>query len=259
MKRTIRNILIAVAAVAAVVTLTVLRQNATLRGLEVVVKSSGKNALLSPAELDSIIHAAYPYLETLKIKEVNRKEVRELVGGIPCVKNAEVSVTTGGKLLVAAQLREPVIRMFYQGNEFYLSHEGTCMPLTASHYCHIVVGSSDWKEPTVMRISQINLADTTAEENPEGLRKLWTLACFLYDHPQYGGVFDQLHLTESGDLVMVQKLGNTLVVVGNEEGLEDKFANLWTMYDQGVSQVGWDAYSEISLKYKGQVVCTRKK
>lgn len=88
--------------------------------------------------------------------------------------------------------------------------------------------------------------------------KIWKLASFLHDNPKYGDVFDQVYVGEKGDLYLVPKLGTTTINIGDTTLLEQKFRNLWSFFDQGISQVGWDTYSSINLKYRGQVVCTKK-
>ncbi len=39
---------------------------------------------------------------------------------------------------------------------------------------------------------------------------------------------------------------------------ETKLQNLKLFYDQAIPIVGWEKYSVISLKYKNQIVCTKK-
>jgi cell division protein FtsQ len=44
-------------------------------------------------------------------------------------------------------------------------------------------------------------------------------------------------------------------ICGNTDNLERKLATLRRFYDNGLSRIGWDKYSYISLRYDGQVVC----
>ena len=39
---------------------------------------------------------------------------------------------------------------------------------------------------------------------------------------------------------------------------EEKLANLKLFYEQAIPKVGWEKYSMINLKYKNQIVCTKK-
>ena len=42
------------------------------------------------------------------------------------------------------------------------------------------------------------------------------------------------------------------------KNLDDKFHRLMALYQRALPQVGWEKYSQVSVKYRGQVVCTRR-
>lgn len=265
MKRPVLYIIIAVLLVGGVIALQVVRKNSTIRGLEVRIDTGGPHTLLSPKEVEKMVVASWPDLYSRNVKNIDKKELRDIIMESPYVKNADVSVSNGRKVAVVIKQRQPVVRMFCGGKEFYISHEGTYMPLTQQHYCHLLIGSSTRDLPWgSYDPHQLTLAepwpDTVATNTAvEGVRQVWTLAKYLYDNPQYGDVFDQASLNDEGDLVLVPKLGNITIVVGDTSRLDEKFKDLWAFFEQGIGQVGWDAYSLISLKYKGQVVGRRRK
>lgn len=235
-----------------------------MRGLECSVVYDGKDdganlVLLDANDVDSLVLNAYPSLLATDIKDVDRKGIQSFLQHHPYVLSANVSMTTGGKLRIEVEQRMPVVRLFYQDNEYYLSHQGTCMPLSDKHYCHVLVGSTLWEEPLLKNAWALNLSDTSMHRKPTSPMKIWVLAKFLHDNPQYGELFDQVVVADKGDLVLVPKLGSLTVVVGDTTQLDKKFSNLKSFLNQGIDKVGWDTYSSISLKYNNQVVCTRKK
>lgn len=258
MHPSLKHIIIIVLLVAIVFTFHIVRRNATMRGLECSVVSDRSYCLLSSQDVDSLILMSQPNLLKTDIKDVDKKAIVKMLESHPYVLSADAHMTTGGKLIVSVQQRTPVVRMFYQDNEFYISRQGTCMPLSTKHYCHILVGNTLSEEPLLAHPTKLNLADTSNHKQPVSPMKIWKLASFLYDNPKYGEVFDQVYVGEKGDLFLIPKLGETTINVGDTSMLQQKFRNLWSFFDQGISQVGWDTYSAISLKYKGQVVCTKK-
>lgn len=56
-------------------------------------------------------------------------------------------------------------------------------------------------------------------------------------------------------LAVIPRVANVTVDLGATENLERKLATLRRFYDKGLSRIGWDRYSLISLRYDGQVVC----
>jgi hypothetical protein len=63
----------------------------------------------------------------------------------------------------------------------------------------------------------------------------------------------------SGDLYLelVPRTGNHTVRFGTADDVEQKLDKLLTFYENGLRNIGWDAYRTISVEYKGQVVCTK--
>jgi cell division protein FtsQ len=48
-------------------------------------------------------------------------------------------------------------------------------------------------------------------------------------------------------------------VFGDAKDFEEKFEKLKTFYTEGLNKTdGWNKYSTINIKYKNQVVCTKK-
>jgi len=256
-KKNILYIVLALLLVGGVVTLHQVRRNSVLRGLEVRIETGGPFRLITSEEVETLLLDDMPGLMSQTVKEVDRDAVAATVGQNPYVKEVDVDVSNGGRMELLVFQHQPVVRMFYQDNEFYLSYEGTVMPLAPQHYCNVLVGSSDFREPVAKQLSALDLQDTLASQHPQSLMAIWTLSRYLYDHPAYGEVFDQVYLSPEGDLCLVPKLGSLQVVVGDTSRLDQKFENLWAFFDQGISQVGWDAYKVISLKYNDQVVCTK--
>jgi len=258
MKRPVRNILIAVLLIAVVITFHTVRRNSTMRGLETIIIENQRDCLLSVADVDSLILTAFPSLTNEDIKNVHCGDVQKMLLQHPYVEEASVEMTTGGKMKTEITPAVPVVRLFYQNNEFYISHSGKCLPLAANHYRHIIVGNVDANEPPLRNISALNLADTSNHKQPKSLLKIWKMASFLHDNKQYDDVFDQICIDNAGDICLVPKLGDMTVVVGDTNDLDKKFENLWAFFEQGISQTGWDTYSVINLKYRDQVVCTKR-
>ena len=84
------------------------------------------------------------------------------------------------------------------------------------------------------------------------------MATFLDNNSTYATLIDQLYIEHDGDILMVSKLGDNIIELGAPDNLDEKFSNLMTFYRKGMPRAGWNTYNRISLKYRGQVVCTKK-
>jgi len=57
---------------------------------------------------------------------------------------------------------------------------------------------------------------------------------------------------------LIPKVGNHLIIFGDTSQMSQKFENLILFYRKGLTKVGWDKYNIINLKFKNQVVCSKK-
>jgi cell division protein FtsQ len=67
-----------------------------------------------------------------------------------------------------------------------------------------------------------------------------------------------MHLEENEDIILIPRVGYQQIVFGKPVNVEDKFRKLKLFYEKGISDKGWNNYSYINLKFKNQIVCTKK-
>jgi len=53
-------------------------------------------------------------------------------------------------------------------------------------------------------------------------------------------------------------VGAHIIEFGDINAHEEKFDKLYALYSQGLKREGWNKYIRINLKYKEQVVCTKR-
>ena len=100
----------------------------------------------------------------------------------------------------------------------------------------------------------------TGHVNREYAQKyLLPLAQYLKDEELWNAQVEQIHVTARGEVELVPRVGGHVIVLGKPNHYARKFDKLRIFYEKGLSQVGWDKYSRITLEYDNQVVGTKKK
>ena len=120
------------------------------------------------------------------------------------------------------------------------------MPISRTGDCNVLVAGGNFTEP--LRLDSLN-SQTQA---------LVTLANFLDGEKKYRTLVDQIYIERDGNIMMVPKLGDHIIELGTTDDLDTKFSNLLAFYRRGMPRAGWNTYSKVSLKYRGQVVCTKE-
>ena len=135
------------------------------------------------------------------------------------------------------------------------------MPISSvKNQCVIIANGAIDKDfpgkPKDLDVGALLASDPKAESFD--IVKVYLLAKYINADAKAKALFDQIFVNQDGDLEIVPKLGNHVVIIGNTENLDEKFENLYALYDKGFSKVGWDKYSIVNLKYIDQIICTKK-
>jgi cell division protein FtsQ len=68
----------------------------------------------------------------------------------------------------------------------------------------------------------------------------------------------QIYVDENGELLLIPRVGDQKIVFGKTDNIIKKFDKLSLFYRKGIVGNGWKKYSTINLKFKNQIVCTKK-
>lgn len=248
MKRPYKILLILLGAAALavmVIVANVSRSRSQVRGLEVHIRYGRTPCLVDEQTVADTVLQALPLLLSQRVRDVDRASVTEAASRVPFLTDVTSTVSVSGKVVVRAAQRRPIARLFYGSRELYFDTDGAIMPTSPLADCSVLVAGGDFVEP--LRADSLN-SQTKA---------LVRLATYLDGEKKYRSLIDQIYVERDGDMMMVPKLGDHVVELGDVENLDTKFENLLTFYRRGMPRAGWNTYSKISLKFDGQVVCTK--
>lgn len=239
-----KNKILTIVIIAVVLILVVLanvwRSRSLVSGIRVNIDYCESDTLIDADEVSALVLRQMPALTATRVSQVNLGKVEQAASKSPYLHNCQASTSIGGSVVIYVEQRRPIMRMFVKSGEYYVDEEGVRFPISQR-------GSSD-----------VIVASGEIPEKGEGYKSLCRLATFLDAHPEVSPLFDQIYRDDNGDLFLIPKLGDHVVQVGSADNLEEKFSNLLAFYTRGMPQVGWETYKQVSIKYRGQVVCTKK-
>lgn len=177
--------------------------------------------------------------------EVNLTKVEASLKALPFVASTQAFLSLDGVLKISVSQRIPVARITNNlGETFFLDSAGYKIPHQARFAPDVLVVNGNISE---------KLADSSRAYTPV-LKDVLKLSAFIAADPLWNAQFEQCYVDKYNDLILVPRIGRHSIVIGNAEDLPLKFSNLRVFYDQGLRNMGWEKYKQISLKYRGQVV-----
>lgn len=169
---------------------------------------------------------------------IDTRSLEALLEQSPYIRGAELCYDVSGTLSVLLDQRIPLLRMMPRGKKgYYLDTEGVELPLSGNYVPHVLVVSGSV---------------------PEDRKELLEFCRYVAGHELWSKQLVQLYCDRNGAWELVPRVGAHQVLLGSLEGWKEKLGNLELLYAQGLPVHGWNSFSHINLKYKDQIICTKR-
>jgi len=155
----------------------------------------------------------------------------------PAIKNAEVFSNQEGMININLQQRKAVVRIKTDNTDYYLDEKGMKMPLSSEYTPRVLV--------------------VTGEVNESNHSSIFSFIEIINSDKFWKSQITQLHFNNN-EVVIIPRVGSQKIHFGTLTDVNKKLGNLYQFYKQAMPVKGWQTYSDISLAYNSQIVCTKK-
>lgn len=198
-----------------------------------------------------------------KIGSINISLLEKKLLSNPFVETAEVYSTVDAKLQVNVTQRDPLVRIVNVRDEhYYIDRNGRFMPVSERYTPPVIVANGFiYDTYAAMKVPHY-VRDTTASDSSffrekPIIQQVFEVAQFLDRDTFWNSQTEQIFVNEEFELEIIPRIGSHRIILGNSDGLDEKFHRLYIFYTRGLKSTGWNNYSVINLKYQNQVVCTK--
>ena len=214
--------------------------------IDVHLSDTLRSRFVSDPDVRAMFRAEGLQLQGYPVKEINTRELEDLLEKNAYIRTAEVSTDVSGRMEIRLEQRIPLVRVMPEGREgFYLDTEGAILPLSRQFVPHILLVSG-----------YISPADNST--GVEQLKEIHRFCTYVTKHPFWSEQIVQLYVNRRGEYELIPRVGAHQILLGSMEQWELKLRNLELLYKQGLSIYGWNSYRTINLKYTNQVICTKR-
>jgi cell division protein FtsQ len=229
--------------------------------IEISVNDSLKNRFIVKNDILKLLTRKNTQIIGYTLGEINTKKLEGLIETFPSVEKADVYKTIDGKLEIEVKQRDPILRVINNRNEsYYIDYDGGIMPLSGKYTSHVLIANGNISEH--YNLSALSRSGAKKKVIPNAqkslLRDLYFLAKYIYDDDFWSAQVEQIYVNTNHEFELVPRVGDQVILLGNIEDMDEKFKKLEIFYKEGLKYSGWNMYSVINLKYKNQVVCTKR-
>lgn len=207
-------------------------------GLQVVVDDTGDNAFIDEEEVLKVIKRGYGDIKDRNIATVDKDSMESLLARNPMIKSAQVYYSLDGYFHIEITQRKPVLRVM-SGGGYYVDEDGKIMPLSGKYTSRVMVATG-------------NISKKFACDG------LYSFVMKMREDRFWDALIEQIVVTGDGEVVLIPKVGNFRIIVGELTDIDRKLENLRLFLREGIALKGWNVYKEINLKFENQIVCVKR-
>ncbi|MDB9809105.1 hypothetical protein OAB72_00060 [Flavobacteriales bacterium] len=155
----------------------------------------------------------------------------------PAIKNAQVYSNQKGVININLLQRKVVVRIKTDNTDYYLDELAMKMPLSSEYTPRVLV--------------------VTGEVNESKHSSIFSFIEIINKDIFWKSQITQLHFSNN-EVIIIPRVGSQKIHFGTLTDVNKKLGNLYQFYKQAMPVKGWQTYSEISLAYNNQIICTKK-
>ncbi|MDR1814617.1 MAG: cell division protein FtsQ [Tannerella sp.] len=207
--------------------------------VEVVITDSLERHFITQKDVIEYLKKTNQYPAGKKSEEINTQLIENALLKNEIIEKAEVTGTISGKIIIVISQKMPILRIFSPSGSYFVDEKGQTMPVVQGQAIYVPVA-------------------TGAIDKDFATTELYKFALFLQSNDFWNDLTEQIYVRSKNDVEIIPRVGRHRILLGSLDDYEDKLGRLKLFYEQVVPKMGWDKYSVISLKYRNQIVCTKK-
>ena len=226
--------------------------------VRVIITDSSTTQFFDKRDVERILRAGHRKIRGIHIEELNTREVEALFSKNPYIKKIEVYTTLDGALNIRVRQRTPVVHVIASnGAGYYLDERGYIMPASRKFTPYLLVANGAFYVGD--QFKRVSCLDSIPGKKFYGpWFEVLELADFINGSSFWSKQIVQLYLNTKQEFEIIPRVGAHQIILGRAEGYESKFSNLEILYDEGLKKEGWNNYQKIDLRFKNQVICTKR-
>ena len=203
------------------------------------VHADGGSVLISNKGLLSIVKSRHPELVGSRLDDIDYASLEAEIETMPMVRRCDAYPTVGGSVHVDIYQRKPIMRVFAGGGSYYMDEEGYKITATSAMRTHTLVVNG--------HVNSMLSHD-----------ELISICRYISHDDFWSAMIEQVYVTKQREFLLVPRVGNHVVEFGGVDDMRRKFDDLRTLYKKGWDKHEWNVYKKVSLKFSGQIVCTKR-
>lgn len=211
-------------------------------GIYVEVVDSANQKFVTAAELKRELGRLPDIARRTPVKSINTDSLERQLRVIDKIESVRVIRLTNGALSIIVEPMRPIARVFDTDRSYYINKDGKRISAVARYHVDV---------PVIMG----HFSETDTSFTPV---KLIPLLDFIKSSERWNQLVTMIKADGPNDIFIIPPVKGIVFNLGSLNNLAVKFGMLERMIDEVIPVAGWEHYDTISVKWRGQIVATRR-
>lgn len=173
-----------------------------------------------------------------KVNTINTLDIRNFLMNLNNFEDVECYLSTDRLLHVRIIPMIPEIRVFEGNKSYYVNKSGKKIDSNAEFFTDVPVVTGDF-----------------SKVRPE---VALPVVRFVENDPELREIVSMYNVKDADNIILVPRFTGHVINIGDSTRLPEKKRMIMTAYKNIIPFKGWDHYDTISVRFRGQIVATRR-
>ena len=175
--------------------------------------------------------------DSVLVNDFQKEDLENLLLTHPSIKNVEVFANQKGAINFTIFQKQAIVRVKGNNADYFLDSFGNRMEIS-SHYTP-------------------NLIVVTGDVTPDKHKNIFDFVNEINESEFWKAQLTQMHFSGK-EIILIPRVGGHKIHLGSFENTKEKLEELYQFYKIAMPTKGWQTYTDISLKFNNQIVCTKR-
>lgn len=182
----------------------------------------------------------YPeQIQGTPVHNLDTRKIEKYLSSISNFERVDCMINSNNHLLVEARPLEPVMRVFDRGKSYYINREGKRIETKAEFFTDVPVVCGNFNKNFTPK-------------------SVLPLVKYINNDPKLANLVGMIVARNERNLILVPRIKGHVVNFGDTTRMQEKSKNLFLFYRKVMPYKGWMEYDTISVKFRNQIVATRR-
>lgn len=211
----------------------------TCQGIEVVIDGNSRISSISEQSVKDVLKDYPKMIVGQPIHSINTFAIADYLRKFNNFETVDCLITTQGNLKVRVVPMVPAIRVFDGEKSYYVNKDGKTMQAIPGFHVDVPVVTGKF----------------TKNFRPE---VVLPVVRFIENDSLLHNLVGMIQVNDRENIILIPRIKGHVINIGDTSRLPEKRRAILTAYKSILPFKGWENYDTISVKYKGQIVATRR-